>query len=165
MRRIKQVLLFAAMIIALGSCKKDPVFTLVGTWDVASITTEININNMINLPPEVQEDVGEIEFRDDNTGKLAMVGEFTWSLLGNNLSVSFDDATEFGFPDMELELTTMEPEKVVGEYTLELDKDELDNLLDLIDDILDGMGDEYGDIDWSLFIQSMRIKMTWELLK
>lgn len=165
MRRIKQVLLFGAMIIALGSCEKNPVFSLVGTWDVESITTEININNMINFPPQIQEDVGEIEFREDNTGRVPFIGDFNWSLSGKNLNITFDDESDFIFPELDFELTTMEPEKVVGEYTHELDKDEIDDLLDIIDGFVDGMGDEWDGMDWALIIQSMSIKLTWELVK
>lgn len=158
MRRIKQVLLFAAMIIALGSCKKDSVFTLVGLWNIDSITTDVKINNLFNLPTEVQENAGEIEFREDHTGTFARLGEFTWTHSGNLLTVKLVGEDGIILPDLEFELTTMEPERVVGEMEFTIDGDDLDFLLNLID--IPDIPSEFVD-----FIDSIAISMVYDLSK
>lgn len=145
MKAIKRVILFGIIVLALGSCKKDPPFTFVGKWNVETITINVLVNGMFKLPTQEQSNNGEVEFREDYTGTYARIGNFTWSHIHALLVVKFDGEGVVDIPALEFELTTMEPKRVEGKANFYITLDSVEGLEDWLPlpDLPDGF-------DWDL---------------
>jgi len=89
---------------------------IVGKWNIDKITSTIYVDGvLLQIPgftnPTVQTNLGWIEFKEGGSGVDDVGDTFTWTLSGDNLTVTDDDGS------FTMKLTTKEDEKIVGEWT------------------------------------------------
>jgi hypothetical protein len=106
-----------------ASCKKEDEFTIVGKWNVDKVTTTVFINGNQFGDPDIDTNDGWIQFNSDKTGVTDDGETFTWSLSGDNLTITWNDPDEDQIPSLLLVLKTKEAKRVVaeGEFTMEDD--------------------------------------------
>jgi hypothetical protein len=104
-----------------SSCNKDDEFSIVGKWNIDKVTTTMFINGVQFGDPDIDTNDGWIQFNSDKTGVEQDGDTFTWSLIGDNLTITWNDPDEDQIPTMTLKLTTKEAKKVVaeGSFTME----------------------------------------------
>lgn len=133
MKALKKFLILGFLTLSVIGCKKDPVFTLVGQWNVETISVDILVNDMFKIPTQELTDNGTVEFREDNTGTFAKIGKFTWTQVKSHLIIEFITEGDLTIPALDFDLTTMEPEKVVGATNFSIVLNDLDGIGDWID--------------------------------
>lgn len=111
MRKLKLFALVGALVMVFSACNKDDEFSIIGKWNVDKTTLTYSLNGVPFGEPEVSTNDGWIEFKSGGTGIDDYGDEFTWTLSGNDLTITYEQET------FTLKLTTKEKEKVVGEMT------------------------------------------------
>ncbi|HPE19546.1 MAG TPA: hypothetical protein PLM76_12980 [Tenuifilaceae bacterium] len=115
MKKFRIIALLSLFAFAFSSCEKEEDF-LIGKWNIDKTTTSIYVEDiLLQFPgltnPSVQTNLGWIEFKEGGSGVDDVGATFTWTLSGDNLTVTDDDGS------ITMKLTTKEDEKIVGEWT------------------------------------------------
>lgn len=118
MRALKFLAFIGVIVLAFTSCKKEEEFTMVGKWNIDKISTTVFFAGT-QVNQEVETNQGWIQFNSGGTGVDDSGYTFKWTLSGDNLTITYDDADEYEISSFTFKLTTKTLQKVVAEATFE----------------------------------------------
>ncbi len=134
MKNLKLIALLGTLAFLFSACSDDDDdFTIVGTWDVQSMVTNLYIDGELFMTDD-NEELEAITFNEDGTCYATLDdGEedaFEWTLIGDNLTIKLDEPEEDDPFEgtMVFQLTEKRPDRLEGyseaEYTEEGDDGE-----------------------------------------
>lgn len=91
---------------------------MVGKWNIDKISTTVFFAGT-QVNQEVETNQGWIQFNSGGTGVDDSGYTFKWTLSGDNLTITYDDADEYEISSFTFKLTTKTLQKVVAEATFE----------------------------------------------
>lgn len=121
MKKFKLFALVGAFAMLFSACSKDDI-SIVGKWNIDKMAFEMTmvVDGETQTETGTETNQGWIEFNSGGTGIDDAGDSFTWTLSGDELTIS-----EEGEDSFTMTLTTLTEDKIVGEWT---DQDEWDGV-------------------------------------
>lgn len=113
MRKLRIIALLGLFAFVFSSCEKDEDF-LIGKWNIDKMKYSFTLggeNFSFTMTDSAEDDLGWVEFKEGGSGTDDAGDAFTWTLSGDNLTITDSEET------ITMELTTKEDEKIVGVWT------------------------------------------------